>query len=159
MLIFSPHPDDDVISMGGTLIRLVEQGHDVQVAYMTSGNIAVFDHDADRFVDFVAAFNRLFGIDEAKTAVVKEGVQEFLKTKTVWQPDTDVLLKVKGLIRETEARAAALGVRRARRSVDVHGPEILPDRNHRQSADSPAGHRRHCRVAPAAPAGSNIRRG
>jgi glucosamine-6-phosphate deaminase len=108
VLIFSPHPDDDVISMGGTLIRLVEQGHDVQIAYMTSGNIAVFDHDAQRFVDFVAAFNRLFGIDEAKTAVVKEGVQAFLKTKTVWQPDTDELLKVKGLIRETEARAAAL---------------------------------------------------
>ena len=45
-LVFSPHPDDDVISMGGTLIRLVEQGHDVHIAYMTSGNIAVFDHDA-----------------------------------------------------------------------------------------------------------------
>ena len=53
LLVFSPHPDDDVISMGGTLIRLVEQGHKVHVAYMTSGNIAVFDHDAWRFTDFV----------------------------------------------------------------------------------------------------------
>ena len=52
VLIFSPHPDDDVISMGGTLIRLVEQGHEVHVAYQTSGNIAVFDEDAIRFADF-----------------------------------------------------------------------------------------------------------
>src|SRR5262249_12589865 len=53
ILVFSPHPDDDVISMGGTIIRLVEQGHKVHVAYMTSGNIAVFDYDARRFTDFV----------------------------------------------------------------------------------------------------------
>ena len=77
-LIFSPHPDDDVISMGGTLIRLVEQGHEVHVAYMTSGNIAVFDHDAWRFTDFVVEFNRLFGIDEEHTECVKERVQTFL---------------------------------------------------------------------------------
>ena len=56
ILVFSPHPDDDVISMGGTIIRLVEQGHKVHIAYMTSGNIAVFDHDARRFVDFVDEF-------------------------------------------------------------------------------------------------------
>jgi glucosamine-6-phosphate deaminase len=61
-LIFSPHPDDDVISMGGTLIRLIDQGHDVHVAYQTSGNIAVFDGDALRFVDFALDFNRLFQI-------------------------------------------------------------------------------------------------
>ena len=60
VICFSPHPDDDVISMGGTLIRLVEDRHEVHVAYMTSGNIAVFDHDAWRFADFVAEFNRLF---------------------------------------------------------------------------------------------------
>ncbi len=53
-IIFSPHPDDDVISMGGTFIRLVDQGHEVHVAYQTSGNIAVFDDDAVRFADFVA---------------------------------------------------------------------------------------------------------
>jgi glucosamine-6-phosphate deaminase len=68
VLCFSPHPDDDVISMGGTLIRLVEQGHAVHIAYMTSGNIAVFDHDAWRFADFVTEFNRLFKIDEEQTA-------------------------------------------------------------------------------------------
>ena len=54
VLIFSPHPDDDVISMGGTLIRLVDQGHEVHVAYQTSGNIAVFDDDAMRFAEFRA---------------------------------------------------------------------------------------------------------
>lgn len=108
ILIFSPHPDDDVISMGGTLIRLVEQGHEVHIAYMTSGNIAVFDHDAERYVDFVTAFNRLFGIDESKSARLRDDIGRFLKTKTIRQPDSDSLLKVKGLIREAEARAAAL---------------------------------------------------
>ena len=61
VLVFSPHPDDDVISMGGTIIRLVEQGHKVHIAYMTSGNVAVFDHDARRFVDFVDEFLAAFG--------------------------------------------------------------------------------------------------
>jgi glucosamine-6-phosphate deaminase len=109
VLVFSPHPDDDVISMGGTIIRLVEQGHKVHVAYMTSGNIAVFDHDARRFADFVESFNRLFGIDaKATAAAVKEQVQAFLDSKAPGQGDTPEVLKIKGLIRETEARAAAL---------------------------------------------------
>ena len=108
ILVFSPHPDDDVISMGGTLIRLVEQNHPVHVAYMTSGNIAVFDHDAWRFADFVAEFNRLFEIDSEHTDCVKERVQAFLRTKSPGQPDSEDLLKIKGLIRQTEARAAAV---------------------------------------------------
>jgi glucosamine-6-phosphate deaminase len=107
-LIFSPHPDDDVISMGGTLIHLVEQKQKVHVAYMTSGNIAVFDHDAWRFTDFVVEFNRLFGIDEDKTDCLKERVQSFLLSKQPGQPDSEDLLRIKGLIRTTEARAAAL---------------------------------------------------
>jgi glucosamine-6-phosphate deaminase len=107
-LVFSPHPDDDVISMGGTLIRLVEQGNEVHIAYMTSGNIAVFDHDAWRFADFVSEFNRLFGIDEDRTEAMKERVQTFLRSKKPGQPDSEDLLKIKGLIRTTEARAAAL---------------------------------------------------
>ena len=108
ILIFSPHPDDDVISMGGTLIRLVEQGHKVHVAYMTSGNIAVFDHDAWRFADFVVEFNRLFDIDEEHTLHLKDRLQSFLRSKKPGQPDSEDLLKIKGLIRTTEARAAAL---------------------------------------------------
>ena len=107
-LIFSPHPDDDVISMGGTLIRLVEQNHDVHVAYMTSGNIAVFDHDAWRFTDFVVEFNQMFEIDKVSTEEVKTRVQNFLRKKSPGEADSVDLLKIKGLIRETEARAAAL---------------------------------------------------
>ncbi len=107
ILVFSPHPDDDVISMGGTLIRLVEQGHDVHVAYMTSGNIAVFDHDAWRFSDFVMEFNRLFAIDKEHTEKVMGRVQDFLRTKKPSQADSEDVLKIKALIRQTEARAAA----------------------------------------------------
>jgi glucosamine-6-phosphate deaminase len=108
ILVFSPHPDDDVISMGGTLIRLVEQGHKVFVAYMTSGNIAVFDHDAWRFTDFVATFNRLFQIGGEDTDRLKKRVQDFLLAKKPGRPDSEDVLKIKSLIRETEARAAAL---------------------------------------------------
>lgn len=106
-LIFSPHPDDDVISMGGTLIRMVEQGHRVHIAYMTSGNIAVFDHDALRFADYVTEFNRLFGIDPKQTEEVTLRVQQFLRSKKKGQEDPTDVLKMKGLIRQTEARAAA----------------------------------------------------
>jgi glucosamine-6-phosphate deaminase len=108
ILVFSPHPDDDVISMGGSLIRLVEQGHKVYVAYMTSGNIAVFDHDAWRFTDFVATFNQLFQIGVEQTEALKKRVQDFLKAKLPGQPDSEDVLNIKALIRETEARAAAL---------------------------------------------------
>lgn len=109
VLVFSPHPDDDVISMGGTIIRLVEQGHRVHIAYMTSGNIAVFDHDARRFVDFVDEFLGAFG-DAGRSGAgsVKERVNRFLDAKAPGQPDAPEVLQVKGLIRATEARAAAL---------------------------------------------------
>ncbi len=107
-IVFSPHPDDDVISMGGTIIRLVEQGHKVHIAYMTNGNIAVFDHDAWRFTDFVCEFNELFSVNPEKSAEVKCRVQSFLQSKKPGQPDSDDLLHIKKLIRETEARAGAL---------------------------------------------------
>jgi glucosamine-6-phosphate deaminase len=107
VLLFSPHPDDDVISVGGTLIRLVEQGHKVHIAYMTSGNIAVFDHDAWRFTDFVVEFNRIFGIDSVQTETVKNRVRHFLETKDPGQSDSEDVLHIKGLIRATEARAGA----------------------------------------------------
>jgi glucosamine-6-phosphate deaminase len=110
ILVFSPHPDDDVISMGGTLLHLVEQGHRVYIAYMTSGNIAVFDHDVLRFVDFMASFNRMFEIDVERTGSLHRKVLEFLTTKKAGVRDSDEVLHVKGLIRETEARAGALSV-------------------------------------------------
>lgn len=106
VLIFSPHPDDDVISMGGTLIRLVDQGHEVHVAYQTSGNIAVFDDDAIRFTEFTADFNRHFDVDPDRTAELEAHVEEFLKNKRPGQIDSSEVQFIKGLIRRTEARAA-----------------------------------------------------
>lgn len=110
VLCFSPHPDDDVISMGGTLIRLNEDEHEVHVAYMTSGNIAVFDHDARRIADLVTEYNRLFGIDEEKSKHVETTVVSSLSTKQPGQLDVDAVLQIKGLIRWSEAKAAAIEV-------------------------------------------------
>jgi glucosamine-6-phosphate deaminase len=107
VLIFSPHPDDDVISMGGTLIRLVDQGHQVHIAYQTSGNIAVFDLDAIRFADFAADFNRLFGVRNDHAARIEEHIEEFLKHKKPGQVDSHEVQQVKTLIRRGESRAAA----------------------------------------------------
>lgn len=117
VLIFSPHPDDDVISMGGTLIRLVDQGHEVHVAYQTSGNIAVFDADASQFAEFAAAFNRHFGIDPDRTAKVESQIDDFLKNKHPGQVDSEEVQFIKGLIRQVEARAAT-------RSCGVPTPQL-----------------------------------
>jgi len=106
VVIFSPHPDDDVISMGGTFIRLCEQGHEVHVAYQTSGNIAVWDESADRHVDFVEEFCRAFGVG-TKPSEIAEKVRTFLRTKHAGEVDLPELQAVKGLIRRTEARAGA----------------------------------------------------
>jgi len=110
VICFSPHPDDDVISMGGTLIRLVEDGHEVHIAYMTSGNIAVFDHDAARVADLVTEYNRLFGIDQERSKLVEGTVLESLQRKASGEPDIDAVQKIKGLIRWGEAKAGALKV-------------------------------------------------
>ena len=107
VLCFSPHPDDDVISMGGTLIRLADDGHKVHVAYMTSGNIAVFDHDAQRVADLLTELNRRFQIDEQKTPDLESHVMQSLGEKQPGQPDSKAVLKIKELIRWSEAKAAA----------------------------------------------------
>ena len=104
-IIFSPHPDDDVISMGGTFIRLVDQGHEVHVAYQTSGNIAVFDDDAIRFADFVRDFNEQFGLSKADGEKFYKTVVESLKSKGPGQVDSKEVLTIKGLIRRGEAKA------------------------------------------------------
>ncbi len=110
ILIFSPHPDDDVISMGGTLIRLVDQGHELHVAYQTSGNIAVFDADVVRFADFAAEFNKLFRLGSAKAADeayrIERQVEEMISNKEPGQIDSAEVQQIKGLIRRGEARAA-----------------------------------------------------
>ena len=110
VICFSPHPDDDVISMGGTLIRCNEDGHEVHIAYMTSGNIAVFDHDARRVSDLVTEYNRLFGIDEEASLSVESAVNESLHNKKHGEPDSEAVRKIKGLIRWSEAKAGAIAV-------------------------------------------------
>ncbi len=106
-LVFSPHPDDDVISMGGTIIRLVEDAHEVHVAYMTSGNIAVFDHDALTLADLVTEINRRFGIDDQKTPQLESQVIQSVAAKAPGEPDHETVLMIKALIRWSEAKAAA----------------------------------------------------
>jgi glucosamine-6-phosphate deaminase len=110
VICFSPHPDDDVISMGGTLIRLVDDGHEVHIAYMTSGNIAVFDHDAARVADLVTEYNRLFGIDQERSKLVEGTVCESLARKHAGDADIEAVQKIKGLIRWCEAKAGAIKV-------------------------------------------------
>lgn len=107
VLVFSPHPDDDVISMGGTLIRLVDQGHDVHIAYQTSGNIAVFDEDAIRFADFVSMFNQHFDLNADRSRQLESHIDQFLKSKQPGQVDSEEVRFIKGLIRRTEAVSAA----------------------------------------------------
>ncbi len=107
VLCFSPHPDDDVISMGGTLYRLKQQGHDVHIAYMTSGNVAVHDHDARHYANFVTEFNQMFGIDNEKSRNIEVQVQEFLAKKSRDDIDSPEVLSIKSLIRRTEASTAA----------------------------------------------------
>lgn len=107
VIVFSPHPDDDVISMGGTLVTLCDQGHDVHVAYMTSGNIAVFDHDALRHVDYVSEFLDLFGLQTAESSRLEQQLRESFAGKRPGDCDPPDVLKVKGLIRKTEAVAGA----------------------------------------------------
>lgn len=104
VIIFSPHPDDDIISMGGTFQRLKEQGHEVHVAYQTSGNIAVSDDEALRFIDFVMDFNDHFLINNTQTATIFEEAKQFLKYKKDSELDSAAVRHVKGLIRKGEAK-------------------------------------------------------
>lgn len=107
VVVFSPHPDDDVISMGGTIRRLVQQGHEVHVAYETSGNIAVGDEEVVRFMHFINGFNQLF--DGEKNETIKNmyaEIKKFLKHKKEGDMDTRDILTIKGLIRRGEARTA-----------------------------------------------------
>ncbi|TWV12343.1 glucosamine-6-phosphate deaminase [Bacteroidaceae bacterium HV4-6-C5C] len=107
VIVFSPHPDDDVISMGGTIRRLVEQKHDVHVAYETSGNIAVGDEEVIRFLHFINGFNQIFNNSEDK--VISDtyvAMRNFLKEKKDGDIDTRDILTIKGLIRRGEARTA-----------------------------------------------------
>jgi glucosamine-6-phosphate deaminase len=103
VLVFSPHPDDDVISMGGILYKLVQNGNDVTVAYMTSGNIAVFDHDARRYVDFLVRLHAERGIGGGEVPALAARVTDFLASKRPGDVDIPELQDIKRLIRESEA--------------------------------------------------------
>jgi len=105
VLIFSPHPDDDIISMGGTFKRLVEQGHEVHVGYQTSGNIAVADDETLRFASFVIDYNQKFNIESKKALDVYKRAVEFLENKKSSEIDINEVRYIKGLIRKGEARA------------------------------------------------------
>ena len=108
VIIFSPHPDDDVISMGGTLHRLVEQGHDVHIAYETSGDIAVNDEEVTRFMHFLNGFNQLF-MNAGDQVIVNmyHDIKQFLASKKEGDIDTQDVRTIKGLIRRGEARTAS----------------------------------------------------
>jgi len=103
IIVFSPHPDDDVISMGGMLNKLHQNRNKIIVAYQTSGNIAVFDHEVRRYVDFLRRFDRDFSKDSGETRALVEKVEQFLDTKTPGQVDTPEVLTIKRGIREAEA--------------------------------------------------------
>ena len=105
VLIFSPHPDDDIISMGGTFMRLQDQGHDVHVGYQTSGNIAVTDEFVTRFLDFAVGFEDLFGIDNKKSQEILTNARAYLASKKSDHIDTAEIRAIKGLIRRCEAKA------------------------------------------------------
>ena len=106
-LVFSPHPDDDIISMGGTFMRLHDQGHNVHVAYQTSGNIAVTDEFVTRFLDFAVGFDQLTRQDASTSNQILSDAQEFIATKKPNDMDTEIIRSVKGLIRRCEAKATA----------------------------------------------------
>ncbi|MCL2640477.1 MAG: PIG-L family deacetylase, partial [Phycisphaerales bacterium] len=107
-IIFSPHPDDDVISMGGTLTRLADQGHEVHIAYQTSGNIAVLDDDAQRFAEFATELSKILGLGSSESNTrMSELLESFNLNKQPDQPDLPEIQRIKTLIRRGEARAAA----------------------------------------------------
>jgi glucosamine-6-phosphate deaminase len=106
-IVFSPHPDDDVISMGGTFIRLVDQGHDVHVAYQTSGNTAVWDDDVLRYMEFAIDYSDSLGTDSKKLKAVYADARSFIEKKQPNQTDSQEIRNVKAFIRKSEAIAGA----------------------------------------------------
>jgi glucosamine-6-phosphate deaminase len=106
VIIFSPHPDDDVISMGGTLARLSEQKHDVHVAYQTSGSIAVADDEAVRFLDFVRDYSKIYKQDDTVAEKSYNDAIKVLEIKKPGETDSDEVREIKAAIRRGEAKAA-----------------------------------------------------
>jgi glucosamine-6-phosphate deaminase len=99
VIIFSPHPDDDVISMGGTFDRLIEQGHEVHVAYQTSGNIAVSDEEALKYAEVA------LDISPENNQTIQNVVLS-LQTKKISKTNELIIRKIKGKIRRKESLGA-----------------------------------------------------
>jgi glucosamine-6-phosphate deaminase len=109
VVVFSPEPSHDVLGMGGTIRRLVEQGHPVTVAYLTSGNLAVPDEEVSLATDLIAELTASVGAGHGPAAEFVAQVQSLLKSKTAFEGDAPPLRKFKGLLRRSEARAALQG--------------------------------------------------
>jgi glucosamine-6-phosphate deaminase len=103
IICFSPHPDDDVISMGGILRKLVLNENEITVAYMTSGNVAVFDHEVRRYLDWLVRVSSVNDIDETRADAFRQRVLEFLSAKRPGDVDSAEVLDIKRAIREAEA--------------------------------------------------------
>jgi glucosamine-6-phosphate deaminase len=103
IVVFSPHPDDDVISMGGILRKLIENKNEIIVAYMTSGNIAVFDHDVRRYVDFLVRLKKDREIGKSEVSELAKRVYAFLDSKRPGDVDIAEVQDIKRIIREAEA--------------------------------------------------------
>jgi glucosamine-6-phosphate deaminase len=109
IVVFSPHPDDDVISAGGILNKLHQNDNDITVAYQTSGNIAVFDREVRRHMDFVRRLAADFELEATGVGGVLDTVERFLAAKAPGQVDSDEVQRIKRRIREAEA-VAGIGV-------------------------------------------------
>src|SRR5690606_14659819 len=105
IILFSPHPDDDVISAGGILNKLHQNGNDIIVAYQTSGSIAVFDHDVRRHLDFLRRVADEFDLDHERVDALIGEIEEFFARKEPGEVDIPVVQAIKRRIRETEAIA------------------------------------------------------
>jgi len=103
IIVFSPHPDDDVISMGGILNKLHQNENDIVVAYQTSGNIAVFDHEVRRYIDWLRRFHRDFSVGDGRVDELSGRIEQFLDSKRPGEVDIDEVLTIKRRIREAEA--------------------------------------------------------
>jgi glucosamine-6-phosphate deaminase len=104
IIVFSPHPDDDVISMGGILNKLHHNDNEIIVAYQTSGNIAVFDHEVRRYIEFIRRFSGSFEVaGRGDLHELIENTEDFLTTKKPGQVDNEAVLRLKKIIREAEA--------------------------------------------------------
>lgn len=106
VLVFSPHPDDDVISMGGILRKLNENGNAITIAYMTSGNIAVFDHDVRRHLDFIERGAAVLGLDPARARAARAQAEGSFAAKAPGEIDIPLVQELKRMIRESEAISA-----------------------------------------------------